>query len=68
MSEYGMNCARQNLLEIGAEFCGYRVVRLLGKGAIGEVYLVKQENLDSFYIPNLPLPIHKNISQLYPSL
>ena len=50
MSEYGMNCARQNLLEIGAEFCGYRVVRLLGKGAIGEVYLVKQENLDSFFI------------------
>ena len=49
MSEYGMNCARQNLLEIGAEFCGYRVVRLLGKGAIGEVYLVKQENLDSFF-------------------
>lgn len=49
MNVYETNSLRQDLLVKGSEFCGYRVVRLIGKGAIGEVYLVRQERLDSLF-------------------
>lgn len=47
---------RQDMLEKGSVFCGYRVVRLIGKGAIGEVYLVRRESLDSLFALKILYP------------
>ena len=52
----GADVVRADMLVPGSFFCGYRVVRLIGKGAIGEVYLVKQERLDSLFALKILYP------------
>ena len=44
-----MNVDKPDLLQNGESFRGYAVERLLGKGGLGAVYLVRHEMLDTLY-------------------
>ena len=44
-----MNATRADLFRTGDVFRGYEIVRLIGKGAVGEVYLVRRKSLDALF-------------------
>ena len=51
-----MNLDKPDLLQPGENFRGYVVERLLGKGGLGAVYLVRHEMLDTLYALKLLYP------------
>ena len=51
-----MNVERPDLLQSGESFRGYVVERLLGKGGLGAVYLVRHEMLDTLYALKVLFP------------
>ena len=40
---------REDMFQPGDVFRGYQVVRIIGKGAVGEVYQVRHEELDTLF-------------------
>jgi len=51
-----MNVDKPDLLQPGESFRGYVVERLLGKGGLGAVYLVRHEVLDTLYAMKVLYP------------
>ena len=51
-----MNVDKPDLLQVGEDFRGYVVERLLGKGGLGVVYLVRHAMLDTLYALKIMYP------------
>ena len=51
-----MNADAVDLLQVGEDFRGYVVERLLGKGGLGAVYLVRHAMLDTLYALKILYP------------
>ena len=61
----GVVSAKPDIFRHGDKFHGYVVERLLGKGGLGAVYLVRHEMLDAYYALKVLYPAVANKNPVF---